>query len=333
MNVHPMLFLEDVATGVKTFGDKKVYEVRNLGQHPLFRGHDLPPVIYVVDFPDNGAGRRLLLDRPCCGPDVYELIADTTHEMARLFLPMMEGNIAQFIIAHGGRPQDMCTARPRVFADYLPDTTIIKLQRVPDSGAPLGFHVEMRSMVGKWWDVPTWIHLDECIASGVTGSFFFENAFEEMAGSQFGPERIITFPVIASWNGLEVMYRVCRENDVEFIPVLNSAIVEVQANGVELPNTDLGLQPRTVMTHAFCEQVVERYQGKPICWVGDFGHRLFNRPKHVVETLRDMLHHGWDFAREDFSSWNPILFRPEFLEVFARKEPAVFAEVEKFIRR
>lgn len=327
MSVKPELFLEDVGRIVNSADGADVWQVDNLSSHNLFRGRHLPRTIYVVDFP-HGVGHEFMLGRPICGPKKYAWIADVSHAMARLFRPMMQDCIAQFIIANGGFPQDMRAARPPLFPDFLPDSSVLKLQRVKDDTQPLGFRVEELAMIGKWWKAETWLHLDECVASGVSSAFFYRRGF-----AHHRPKRLFTFPVIASWNGLEVMQEVCDEHGVEFVPVLNSAIVEVQAQGVDLPNTDLGLQPRTIVTRDFYAALNDRYQGKPICWVGDIGCSMFKVPKHIDETLRHMVHHGWDFDREDFSAWNPMLRRGDFHAEFAKRNPELFRAVERFIIR
>ena len=103
------------------------------------------------------------------------------------------------------------------------------------------------------------------------------------------------------------------------------------AEGVTLPFTDLGLQPRTITTRHFYHDVHDRYQGTPLCWVGDIGDSIYKPEEHLIETLSDMVAVGMDFEREDFSLWSPIVRSDDFLARLENDHPGIFKIVQPFL--
>lgn len=319
MVMTPEIYLEDVGEIVTSKGGKNIWKVKNLSGVPQFKGRELPKTIYVVDFPGRGPGQELLLGRHICGPKKFLMIQDVCHGMMRLFKDQFTGRVAQFVILWGGRPLDLLGANPPLYEESLIDTTYIKLTRVEDKAASRGWRVVKSSMVGDWWKCDTWLVMEECIASGKTLQHFVEMGF-----SEHKPKKLFVFPVCASAEGLEGMNEVCERHGVEFVPVLNSAIIQVAEKGVVKPFTDLGLQPRTIVTKDFCNDLSRRYQGTPLCWVGDIGDSLYQVHEYLIETLSDMVSAGMDLEKEDFSIWNPVIRSKGFLEELERREKKLF---------
>jgi hypothetical protein len=320
-------FLEDVGEIVMSRGGKDIWLVKGIDRHEAFGGRCLPDRIYVVDFPGRGLGEEFLLSRQACGAEKFLMIKEIGHDMIRLFERMFDGKVAQFVILWGGRPLDLLDANPPLQRSRLLDTTYIKLTRVEDKAVFRGWSIVESSFVGEWWRDQTWIIMEECIASGQTLTYFIEEALQHHR-----PKKIFLFPVCASLEGLEGVCRICKENGVELIPVFNGALIQVAENGVSLPFTDLGLQPRTIVTRKFCQDLVDRYQGTPLCWVGDIGDSIYKPEEHLLETLCDMLAVGMDFDREDFSLWSPIVRSEEFLARLESEHPKVFEEVAQYLR-
>jgi hypothetical protein len=77
--------------------------------------------------------------------------------------------------------------------------------------------------------------------------------------------------------------------------------------------------------------VHDRYQGTPLCWVGDIGDSIYKPDDHLIETLADMLAVGMDFDREDFSLWSPIVRSEQFLTRLQNEHPNVFKQVGTFL--
>lgn len=326
MPVKPELFLEDVGKIVSSTGGKNVWEVKNLSKNPLFKGQNLPKTIYVIDFPGRGIGQEFLLGRHMCGPSKFLMIQGIGHSMIRLFKEHFVGRIAQFVILWGGRPLDLLDANPPLYEADLVDTTYIKLTRVEDKSAPRGWKIVKSSVVGQWWPNDTWLVMEECIASGKTLQYFIDEALQAHR-----PQKLFLFPVCASADGLEAINEACEKNGVEFVPVLNEAIIEVAKVGVNKPYTDLGLRPKTIITKNFYDQLNTRYQGTSLCWVGDIGDSLYKPFSYLEETLADMIKIGMDLNEEDFSSW-PSLVRTENFHNFLKiHDSEVYASVTKFI--
>jgi len=198
---------------------------------------------------------------------------------------------------------------------------------VEDTAVSRGWNIVESSFVGEWWQDETWIIMEECIASGSTLNFFVEEALQHHR-----PQKIFLFPVCASLEGLEGICRLCSNKGVELIPVFNSALIQVAEKGVTLPFTDLGLQPNTIITHHFFHDLNERYQGSPLCWVGDIGDSIYKPEDHLIETLSDMLAVGMDFEREDFSLWSPIVRSDSFLARLESSHQDVYKAVAGYLK-
>jgi hypothetical protein len=321
------IYLEDVGEVVMSRGGKDIWLVKGITQHEAFRGRDLPDKIYVVDFPGRGLGEEFLLSRQACGAEKFLMIKEIGHDMIRLFERMFDGKVAQFVILWGGRPLDLLDANPPLHRYQLLDTTYIKLTRVEDNAGFRGWNIVESSFVGEWWQDETWIIMEECIASGQTLSYFVEEALQHHR-----PKKIFLFPVCASLEGLEGVCRRCNEHGVELIPVFNGALIEVAEEGVTMPFTDLGLQPRTIVTQKFYQDLKDRYQGTPLCWVGDIGDSIYKPEDHLLETLSDMLSVGMDFDREDFSLWSPIVRSTEFLNHLEAAHADVYKQVVGYLK-
>ena len=320
------IYLEDIGEIVMSRGGKDIWLVKEISKHEAFRGRSLPDKIYVVDFPGRGLGEEFLLNRQACGAEKFLMIKDIGHDMMRLFERMFDGKLAQFVILWGGRPLDLLDANPPLHRSRLPDTTYIKLTRVEDTAVSRGWNIVESSFVGEWWQDETWIIMEECIASGSTLTYFVEEALQH-----YRPKKIFLFPVCASLEGLEGICRICGDHGVELIPVFNGALIEVAEEGVSLPFTDLGLQPRTVMTRHFYQDLHDRYQGTPLCWVGDIGDSIYKPNDHLIETLADMLAVGMDFDREDFSLWSPLVRSEQFLSRLEASHADVFKQVGRYL--
>lgn len=321
------IYLEDIGEIVMSRGGKDIWLVKGITRLESFKERCLPERIYVVDFPGRGAGEELLLSRQACGPEKFLMIKEIGHDMIRLFERMFVGRLAQFVILWGGRPLDLLDANPPLQRPELLDTTYIKLTRVEDKAKFRGWDIVETSFVGEWWRDDTWIIMEECIASGQTLTYFVEEAL-----AHHRPKKIFLFPVCASLEGLEGICRLCNDSGVELIPVFNGALIEVAAQGVTMPFTDLGLQPHTILTRHFYNDLYDRYQGTPLCWVGDIGDSIYKPADHLIETLSDMLAVGMDFEREDFSLWSPIVRSEQFLGRLEASQREVFERAAGYLR-
>ena len=320
------IFLEDLGEIVMSRSGKDIWLVKDITRHENFRDRSLPERIYIVDFPGRGLGQEFLLGRQICGAEKFLLIKEIGHNMIRLFERMFEGKVAQFVILWGGRPLDLLDANPPLQRPGLLDTTYIKLTRVEDETISRGWKIVESSFVGEWWQDDTWIVMEECIASGQTLAYFVQEGMR-----RHRPKRIFLFPVCASLEGLEGIHRICKESGVELIPIFNGALIQVAEKGVSKAFTDLGLLPRTIVTRKFYKDVYDRYQGTPLCWVGDIGDSIYKPEEHLMDTFSDMLALGMDFDREDFSLWSPIMRSEHFLARFEADRPEVFRQMAAYI--
>ncbi|MBW2442343.1 MAG: hypothetical protein JRH12_17840 [Deltaproteobacteria bacterium] len=321
------IYLEDIGEIVMSRGGRDIWLIKGITRHEAFRGRCLPERIYAVDFPGRGVGEEFLLSRQACGAEKFLMIKEIGHDMMRLFERMFDGKLAQFVILWGGRPLDLLDANPPLHRSRLLDTTYIKLTRVEDNAVSRGWNIVESSFVGEWWQDETWIIMEECIASGSTLTYFVEEALKHHR-----PRKIFLFPVCASLEGLEGICRICIDQGVELIPVFNGALIQVAEKGVTLPFTDLGLQPLTIVTQHFYNDLKERYQNKPLCWVGDIGDSIYKPEDHLIETLCDMLAVGMDFEREDFSLWSPIVRSHGFLARMEKSHQEVFKAVAGYLK-
>ncbi|MGD9173970.1 MAG: hypothetical protein PVF29_07405, partial [Desulfobacterales bacterium] len=91
-------------------------------------------------------------------------------------------------------------------------------------------------------------------------------------------------------------------------------------------------QPRTITTRHFYHDLNDRYQGTPLCWVGDIGDSIYKPEEHLIETLSDMLAVGMDFEREDFSLWSPIVRSAAFLARLENEHPEILSQVRPYLK-
>lgn len=315
-------YLEDVGRKVSGHGGANLWLVENLTKRSGFEHLDLPDKIYVVDFPGNGPGQELLLGRQIAGLKKFNLIRQTTYKMVGFMVELFVGKVGQFIILWGGRSQDLIYADPPVFEE-IPDSMLIKLQRRFEGkeGNKKLAGIDIIGINGDWWLDDTVIAMEECIASGSTLLTFVKLLLENHAQKGFKPQKIFVFPVCGSLEGIIATNQLCRENGVEFIPVFNSALIELAEKGVELPVTDLGLRPKTIVSKEFFMSLYPRYQGLPICWVGDIGLSFHNIRRHCQEFIRDMRVLGADPHKEKWHKWPAEIHKPEFREWLNQEHP------------
>ncbi len=325
----PQMFLEDIGRLVHSHDGKNVWRIDNLGHYSDFREFDLPRKIFVVDFPALGVGQRFLLSRELCGPDKFFMLQQIGHALAQICkkMGMFDGEkLAQFIILYGGEAYNMHFCQPPLVSGIMIDSTYIKYERKEDKTQPNGFRIERLAFAGKWWEDNVWLCLEECVASGSTIAHFVGEGFPHHK-----PKKMFIFPVCGSFYGLQETFRACRENDVELIPVFNSALVDVAPQGLKLPYTDLGLRPLTIVTREFCTALRRRYQDTGLCFVGDIGDSVHRTKRYAMETLDDMRLIGMDFSREDWSRWNPNVFSQYFRVILASVFPETSAHFEQLL--
>jgi hypothetical protein len=85
-----------------------------------------------------------------------------------------------------------------------------------------------------------------------------------------------------------------------------------------------------IVTRKFYGDLYDRYQGTPLCWVGDIGDSIYKPEQYLMETLEDMLNVGMDPEREDFSLWSPIVRSDHFLTQFEASRPKIFSQVARY---
>ena len=331
MDPMPQIFLEDIGKIILSKDGKDVWLLKNLGQHLDFQKFDLPPEIFVVDFPAGGIGQRFLLGREICGPDKFFMIQAIGHALAQLCKRMGMFNdkqIAQFIILFGGEALNMHFAKPPLVQGAMIDSTYIKYQRVTDKNQPNGFRIERYSFAGQWWKDAIWLCLEECIASGSTVAHFIKEGFE-----QHTPEKLFVFPVCGSFFGIQEMYRCCKEKGVQLIPVFNSALIDVAPEGVKEPYTDLGLRPLTLTTRQFSARLKRRYLFTRLCWVGDIGDSIHRTKRYMLGSIDDMRLIGMDLTLEDWTRWNPAIFTERFRRLLKEIFPDTSRIFEEAIKK
>jgi len=327
----PQMFLEDVGSLVHSHDGQNVWLIKDLDQREEFEEYMLPHDIYVVDFPALGVGQRFLLSRHLCGPDKFFMLQQIGHAMAKICkrTGMFDGEkLAQFIILYGGEAYNMHFCQPPLVDGIMIDSTYIKYERVEDSTQQNGFRIKKLAFSGKWWQDNIWLCLEECVASGSTVAHFAKEGFVNHK-----PKKLFIFPACGSFFGIQGIYQACLENGVEFVPVFNSALIDVAPEGLKLPYTDLGLRPRTIMTREFCAAARHRYQDTSLCFVGDIGDSIHRTKRYIMETLDDMRLIGFDFEREDWSRWNPNVFSEYFRQKLAEVFPETSQHFETFLFR
>lgn len=309
-----------------------LWQINNLFEHEKFSDRILPPIMYVADFPGDGIGQEFLLNRQFCGMKKFILMARIAHKMIRLLhtTKQIKGTRrSQFMILWGGFALNLLFAYNPIFT-YMINTTLLNLSRrkienPPDPDDP--FEVDVKEIIGDFWRSDVYYVCEECIASGKSTRKFLDLAFKHHL-----PETIVLFPVCGSLEGVEKIYKVCQEYNRKLVVIFNSAVIEVaKQDGVDLPYTDLGLRPLTIMTKEFYHRAYQRYQASKICWVGDIGDSVYKVIDHYKETLRHMRIFGFrphvEFGTdlEIVNEWDlTVLLHPMLRTELENEDPETF---------
>ncbi|NWF94235.1 MAG: phosphoribosyltransferase [Syntrophaceae bacterium] len=290
------IFLEDVGTphSANALGRAKAWKVRHLRNDP-----SLPPLIYVVE---SDVSQQLLLGREISGRPKFNMIRYLAKSFVDLFFEELSGKAcSQYLILRGAYPFDLqyaigCT--PPYETILLP-TGFMKLQRVLNPEGT-GWEIQGQNFIGEYQG-DTWLIPDPVIASGSTIAFFLRNGFDHHR-----PERVYVITAFGSLEGLQRIYQECLERGVELIPVLFQCIFQVSKVG-NLPGrplTDLSvLNSGSITTRQFYEKASHRYQGKPMCCVGDISKSLDDPIQYSIETLWEMERLRMDPKKENWDGW------------------------------
>lgn len=306
-----------------------------------FNGLELPPLLAV----DSYLGRLFLKRRELSGPAKMQLIQSVGQILIKSLLEITsevkrgsikdpalvellgevdspeeeEHRVAQILVLWGGAPLDIGYASPPVADDLL--TAQIKLTRVLKEDGK-GFLIKPGHSVN--WPLPvdgenpvtTWLVFEECIASGSTVIYLLEDAFRQLKPEE-RPKQIILTPVCASAFGLAGIYKVCKAYKVKIIVAANEGALEVLPQGVILPDTDLCLGSKGVVTRQTFEEIAKRWQGNiKICLVGDIGDSQRQVASHLAETLYHMVALEISLQKEDWTRWPRLIFKPSFRKDF-----------------
>ena len=292
------VFIEDVGRLIRKIGGEIfVWEIED-----LFRDSKNPPLIYLVE---SKAGARFLLERGSFGRKKFELIQAIAQTLFYC-LPekvLGEGPWRQFLIFRGAYPFDLQRPSKRILKYQLLPTTFLKLQRVlaPDNSTWIVQESFcLGEFNGKIWFIP-----DTAIASGSTVEYLLRKGFQ-----QYLPQKVIVFTAAGSLQGIQRIWKICKEHKVELVPIFSQCIFEVSEKGVlpNLPFTDLPIEnEKTITSRRFYKIAHRVYQGKRMCAVGDVGDSLENPIKYLLDTLKeialleiDPTKEGWEWVGQWF---------------------------------
>ncbi len=290
------IFLENVGKpySVNAIGDARAWEVAHLRND-----RTIPPLIYVIE---SGACRQFLLGREISGRPKFNLIRYIAKSFAELFFEKLSGKeLCQYLILRGAYPFDLQYAfgYASPYDRLLLPTGFIKLQRVLN---PEGtdWEVQAGNLIGEYRG-DTWLIPDTAIASGSTITYFLKSAFAHHL-----PRQVYVITACGSLEGIQRIYRECKEKRVELIPVFFECIFEVSKVGnlPRLPLTDLSMvSPGSIATKELYEKALRRYQGTRMCCVGDIGESLEDPVGYSIHTLQEMQVLGMDPKKEDWDAW------------------------------
>ena len=289
-------FLENVGTpySVNAVGSARAWEVRHLRNDPA-----IPPLIFVIE---SDMGQEFLLGRGISGRSKFNMIRYIAKSFVELFFEQLSGKeLSQYLILRDAYPFDLQYAfgyAPPYDRELLP-TGFIKLQRVLNQGGT-DWEIHAQNFIGEYQG-DTWLIPDTAIASGSTITCFLRNALAHHL-----PKQVYVITACGSLEGVQRIYQVCFEKNVELIPVFSQCIFEVSRVGnlSQLPLTDLSvISPGSITTKELYERAFHRYQGTRMCCVGDIGESLQDPVKYSIHTLREMQVLGMDPKKEDWSAW------------------------------
>ena len=330
------IFLKHVGTVIKSNGGIDFFHLDKLWNHPQFAGRHLPKTgLFCANFSGGGIGQLLLQDRHLCGQDMRDLIFNTTVEMQRMLHSVIElpGPFCEVIVLWGGLAQLLYGVKPSIFGEAMEDscdvvnTVFVRKKRKKDPTKFRGWDVKHTIVIEEWFPCPTYLIMEECIASGNSVISVIHDMEAALKPQNALPKYIVLTPVCASLEGVEAIYKVTEELGIQLIVVFNSAIIQISEEGVdpELPFTDLPLNDLTIVSERFFRTLASRYQEKRICFVGDMGRSVHKPTHYLFEYLCDMVELGMDPHKEDWTKFDlRILCSPEFVNLISQN-PKHFA--------
>jgi len=290
------VFLEEVGKSYSSnaIGSAKLWQV-----HHLRNDSSIPPLLYVVE---SEVGQQFLLGREISGRPKFNMIRYIAKSCIELFSEQLNGkDLYQYLIFRGAYPFDlqyaMGTAPP--YDQILLPTGFIKLQRVLNQEGT-DWEIRGQNLIGEYRG-DTWLIPDTVVASGTTIALLLRNGFEHHV-----PKQVCIFTACGSLDGIRRIYQECQRKGVELIPVFSQCIFEVSKTGnlPGLPLSDLSvINSGSIATKEFYQRAFQRYQGKRMCCVGDFGESLENPIQYSIHTLWEMQTLGMDPKKEDWDAW------------------------------
>ena len=311
------IFLESVGKPYSTtaLGHARAWEVHHLSNDPA-----LPPLMYIME---SEIGNRFLLGREVSGRLKFNMIRYIAKSFVDLFLEQIKNqDVAQYLFLKNAYPFDLqdAVAAAAPFDLLLLPTVFIRVHRIPNQDGT-DRDIQFQDPIGEYRG-DTWLIPIPVIASGLTVASLLRTGFKHHR-----PKRVYLLTACGSTQGIRRIFGECRKAEVELIPVFSQCIFEVGAAG-NLPGRSLPsltvIHPGSIATESFYKEAAERYQGMPMCCIGNLEDSLNHPVQYTMDTLWEMQVLGMDPTKENWSNWTVNVREENFQKKMLEFNPGVF---------
>lgn len=304
-------FLEDIAKpyNVSPIGDVRTWELLN----PKY-DFPLPSLIYVID---SEMSQNFLLGREKSGREKFNMIRYLAQSTIPLFIEQLKKkNLSQYLFLKDSYPFDLqyafgCSS---IYKNILVPTSFVVLKH--DT-----FRDEYDQILIGHYCGDTWLIPIPVLSKGLMITHFLKKAF-----IKHYPKQVYLFTICGSLEGLSPIYRECKKNNVDLIPIFFQCLFKNAHPPFSVFNSG------SITTKDFFRKASNRFQGKQMCCIGSLEESLYDPVTYSINTLYEMMTLSMDFSKEDWDSWSIDVKEESFQKKIFEFNPTLFEYLKKFAR-
>ncbi len=302
------IFIEDIAKpySVSPIGNVRIWEIMDLKYD-----FPIPSLIYFID---SDMGQNFLLGREKSGREKFNMIRYIAQSIIPLFIEQLKGStLSQYLFLKDSYPFDLqyafgCSS---YYKNILIPTSFIVIKSYSTTD-------EYDLILEGHYCGDTWVIPLPVLNKGTRISFFLKKAFLNHI-----PKKLYLFTLCGSLEGISPIYQECRNNNVVLIPVFSQCIFK---NG----NPPFSVLNNSFITKKdFFTKASNRFQGKPMCSIGNLKDSLYDPIKYSIDTIYEMMTLEMDPDKEDWSSWSIDVKEESFQRRLSDLNPNLFEYFKK----
>lgn len=300
------VYLEDMGQiyNVSPLGDAKTWELKDLKTHD-----PLPPIIFVID---SMAGQKLFLGREKSGRHKFNMIRYLAKTIMPLFFEQLKSKeLSQYLILRDSYPFDLQYAFgcSTIYQNILIPTNFVIIKDANNI-------ITIGQYCGDTWLIPYPVLDSEDIIIS-----FLKKAFSHIL-----PKQIYLILICGTLKVLSRIYQECRNNEVNLIPIFSQCLfkkLEKDNPKFSVINSD------SITTREFFKKASQRFQGKPMCCIGNLEETLYDPIKYSINTLWEMMTLKMDPDKEDWEVWSINVREEDFQKKVNNFNPLLLQYFQK----